>query len=81
MNNLEAEYFDKVEDLLGELESMERLTGVLLTSFFEFRVENLTLDEIRESYSSGQVIINGLFDLLNYRVEQTKKFIEEYPKK
>jgi len=75
---MKEELFDKIEDMLGELESLERLVGVTLTQFFEFRAESLTQNELKENYTNGQIMLNGLFDLLHYRVEETKKFIERY---
>lgn len=77
MKSLETKYFDEIENMLGELETVKNLVGVMITEFFEIRVECLTQNEIIKNYVSANAMITGIFDLLYFQVEKTREFINE----
>ena len=50
MENLEMDNFSKLEDLLGEIDSIRKLVGLTISECFEYRVQGLEQEEIKENY-------------------------------
>ena len=73
---MNKECFDKLEDVLGEMESLKRLIDVLLSEFLEYRVEAVEPGELADKYRITQVIINAIFNLLCFQTQETREFIE-----
>ncbi len=42
MEKLEAEYFDRIETVLGQMEGLKNVVGLLLDEMLEVRAESLT---------------------------------------
>ena len=60
----------------GEIESIKKLIGLILSQFLEFRVNVLKEDELAERYTIVQTMLNSVFDLLCFETKELKDFIE-----
>ena len=78
MGNLEAEYFDKIETVLGQMESLKNVVGILLDEMLEAKAENLDTEELITRYTDNQIILNILFDLMCYQTHETREFINSH---
>ena len=73
---MEKEYFEKLEDVLGEMESLKRVIGLMLSEFLEFRANALNQNEIIERYTIVQTLSNSIFELLCFQTKELESFIE-----
>lgn len=78
MENLEAEYFDKIETILGQMEGLKNVVGILLDEMLEAKAESLDKEELTTRYTDNQIILNILFDLMCYQTQETRKFINSH---
>lgn len=78
MENLEAEYFDRIETVLGQLESLKNVVGLLLDEMLEARAESLNIEELTTRYTNNQIILNILFDLMCYQTQETREFVNSH---
>ena len=78
MESLEAEYFDKIETILGQMEGLKNVVGLLLDEMLETRAESLNTEELITRYTDNQIILNILFDLMCYQTQETRKFINSH---
>lgn len=78
MKNLEVEYFDKIETLLGQMEVLKNVIGLLLDETLEATAESLKEDELITKYTDNQIILNILFDLMCYQTQETREFINSH---
>lgn len=78
MENLEAEYFDRIETILGQMEGLKNVVGLLLDETLEAKVESLNTEELIARYTDNQVILNILFDLMCYQTQETREFVNSH---
>lgn len=78
MGNLEAEYFDRIETILGQMEGLKNVVGLLLDERLEAKAENLNTEELITRYTDNQVILNILFDLMCYQTKETREFVNSH---
>jgi len=78
MKNLEAEYFDKIETMLGQMEGLKSAVGLLLDEVLETTAESLKEDELITKYTDNQIILNIIFDLMCYQTQETREFINSH---
>ena len=78
MENLEAEYFDRIETVLGQMEGLKNVVGLLLDEMLEARVESLNTEELITRYTDNQIILNILFDLMFYQTQETREFVNSH---
>ena len=78
MENLEAEYFDKIETILGQMEGLKNVVGILLDEMLEAKAEILDTEELITRYTDNQIILNILFDLMCYQTQETRKFVNSH---
>lgn len=78
MGNLEAEYFDRIETILGQMEGLKNVVGILLDEMLEAKAENLDTEELITRYTDNQIILNILFDLMCYQTQETREFINSH---
>ncbi len=74
MENLEAEYFDKIETMLGEMESLKNVIGLLLDE----TLESLNTEELTARYTDNQIVLNIIFDLMCYQTQETREFVNSH---
>ncbi len=53
MENLETEYFDKIETMLGEMESLKNVIGLLLDETLEATAKSLNTEELTARYTDN----------------------------
>ena len=75
---MKDESFYKLEDVLGEMEGIKEIMGLLLSEFLEFRVNTLNQEQLKEKYTIIQIVSNAIFDLLCFQTKELKDFIEKY---
>ncbi len=78
MENLEAEYFDRIETILGQMEGLKNVIGLLLDEMLEAKAESLNIEELITRYTDNQIILNILFDLMCYQTQETRKFVNSH---
>lgn len=78
MEKLEAEYFDKIETILGQMESLKSAVGLLLDETLEATAESLNTEELIIRYTNNQIILNIIFDLMCYQTQETREFISSH---
>ena len=78
MENLEAEYFDKIETILGQMEGLKNVVGILLDEMLEAKAESLNTEELITRYTHNQIIFNILFDLMCYQTQETREFVNSH---
>lgn len=78
MENLEAEYFDRIETILGQMESLKNVVGILLDEMLETKAEGLETEELITRYTDNQIILNILFDLMCYQTQETREFVNSH---
>lgn len=78
MEKLEAEYFDKIETMLGQMEGLKSAVGLLLDEVLETTTESLKEDELITKYTDNQIILNIIFDLMCYQTQETREFINSH---
>ncbi len=78
MENLEAEYFDKIETVLGQMEGLKNVVGLLLDEMLEAKAESLNIEELITRYTNNQIILNILFDLMCYQTQETREFVNSH---
>lgn len=78
MENLEAEYFDKIETILGQMEGLKNVVGILLDEMLEAKAEGLNTEELITRYTDNQIILNILFDLMCYQTQETREFVNSH---
>ena len=78
MENLEAEYFDRIETILGQMEGLKNVVGLLLDEVLEAKAESLKPEELITRYTDNQVILNILFDLMCYQTQETREFVNSH---
>lgn len=78
MGNLEAEYFDRIETMLGQMEGLKNVVGILLDEMLEAKAEILDTEELITRYTDNQIILNILFDLMCYQTQETRKFVNSH---
>lgn len=78
MENLEAEYFDRIETILGQMEGLKNVVGILLDEMLEAKAESLKPEELITRYTDNQVILNILFDLMCYQTQETREFVNSH---
>ena len=78
MENLEAEYFDRIETILGQMEGLKNVVGLLLDERLEAKAESLKPEELITRYTDNQVILNILFDLMCYQTQETREFVNSH---
>lgn len=78
MENLEAEYFDRIETVLGQMEGLKNVVGLLLDETLEAKAESLNIEELITRYIDNQIILNILFDLMCYQTQETREFVNSY---
>ena len=78
MENLEAEYFDRIETILGQMESLKNVVGILLDEMLETKAEGLETEELITRYTYNQIILNILFDLMCYQTQETREFVNSH---
>ena len=78
MENLEVEYFDKIETILGQMEGLKNVVGILLDEMLEAKAESLDTEEVTTRYTDNQIILNILFDLMCYQTQETREFINSH---
>lgn len=75
MEKLEAKYFDKIETMLGQMESLKSVVGLLLDETLEATAKSLNTEELTTRYTDNQIILNIIFDLMCYQTQETREFI------
>lgn len=78
MENLEAEYFDRIETILGQMEGLKNVVGLLLDETLEATAESLNTEELITRYTDNQIILNILFDLMCYQAQETREFVNSH---
>lgn len=78
MEKLEAEYFDKIETILGQMEGLKSAVGLLLDETLEATAESLNAEELTTRYTDNQIILNIIFDLMCYQTQETREFINSH---
>lgn len=78
MENLEAEYFDKIETVLGQMEGLKNVVSLLLDETQETKMESLNTEELITRYTDNQIILNILFDLMCYQTQETREFVNSH---
>ena len=78
MGNLEAEYFDKIETVLGQMEGLKNVVGILLDEMLEAKAESMETEDLITRYTDNQIILNILFDLMCYQTQETRKFVNSH---
>ncbi len=78
MENLEAEYFDKIETLLGQMEGLKNVIGLLLDETLEATAKSLNTEELTARYTYNQIVLNIIFDLMCYQTQETRKFVNSH---
>lgn len=78
MEKLEAEYFDKIETILGQMEGLKNVVGLLLDETLEAKVESLNIEELITRYKDNQIILNILFDLMCYQTQEAREFVNSH---
>lgn len=78
MGNLEEEYFNRIETILGQMEGLKNVVGILLDEMLEAKAENLDTEELITRYTDNQIILNILFDLMCYQTQETREFINSH---
>lgn len=78
MGNLEAEYFDKIETVLDQMEGLKNVVGILLDEMLEAKAESLNTEELITRYTHNQIIFNILFDLMCYQTQETREFVNSH---
>lgn len=78
MEKLEAEYFDKIEIILGQMEGLKNVVGLLLDETLEATAESLNIEELTTRYTDNQIILNILFDLMCYQTQETREFVNSH---
>lgn len=78
MEKLEAEYFDKIETILGQMEGLKNVVGLLLDETLEATAESLNIEELTTRYTDNQIILNILFDLMCYQTQETREFVNSH---
>lgn len=78
MEKLEAEYFDKIETMLGQMEVLKNVVGILLDEMLEAKAESLNIEELITRYTDNQIILNVLFDLMCYQTQETRDYINSH---
>lgn len=78
MENIEAEYFDKIETILGQMEGLKNVVGLLLDETLEVTAESLNAEELITRYTDNQIILNILFDLMCYQTQETREFVNSH---
>ena len=78
MENLEAEYFDRIETILGQMEGLKNVIGLLLDEVLEAKAESLKPEELITRYTDNQVILNILFYLMCYQTQETREFVNSH---
>lgn len=53
MENLEAEYFDRIETILGQMEGLKNVVGILLDEMLEAKAESLNTEELITIYTDN----------------------------
>ena len=61
MEKLEAEYFYKIETILGQMEGLKNVVGLLLDETLEATAESLNIEELTTRYTDNQIILYILF--------------------
>lgn len=78
MEKLEAEYFDKIETMLGQMEGLKSVIGLLLDETLEATAENLNTEELTARYTDNQIVLNIIFDLICYQTQETREFVNSH---
>lgn len=78
MENLEIEYFDRIETMLGQMQGLKDVVGLILGEILEVRAESLSKGELLPKYVAAQVMTNAIFDLLCYQTEETREFVNSH---
>lgn len=78
MEKLEAEYFDKIETILGQMEGLKNVIGLLLDETLEASAESLNTEELTTRYTDNQIILNIIFDLICYQTQETREFVNSH---
>ncbi len=78
MENLEAEYFDKIEILLGQMEGLKNVIGLLLDETLEATAKSLNIEELTARYTDNQIVLNIIFDLMCYQTQETREFVNSH---
>ncbi len=78
MEKLEAEYFYKIETILGQMEGLKNVVGLLLDETLEATAESLNIEELTTRYTDNQIILNILFDLMCYQTQETREFVNSH---
>lgn len=78
MGNLEAEYFDRIETILGQMEGLKNVVGILLDEMLKAKAESLEKEELITRYTDNQIILNILFDLMCYQTQETREFVNSH---
>ena len=78
MENLEAEYFDKIETMLGEMESLKNVIGLLLDETLEATEKSLNTEELTAKYTDNKIVLNIIFDLMCYQTQETREFVNSH---
>ncbi len=78
MENLEAECFDRIETVLGQMEGLKNVVGILLDEMLEAKAESLNAEELITRYTDNQIILNIIFDLMCYQTQETREFVNSH---
>lgn len=78
MENLEIKYFDRIETMLGQMQGLKDVVGLILGEILEVRAEGLSKGELLPKYVAAQVMTNAIFDLLCYQTEKTREFVNSH---
>ncbi|MCI8640273.1 MAG: hypothetical protein HFJ59_00085 [Clostridia bacterium] len=78
MENLETEYFDRIETILGQMEGLKNVVGILLDEMLEAKAEILDTEELTTRYTDNQILLNILFDLMYYQTQETREFVNSH---
>ncbi len=78
MENLEAVYFDKIETMLGQMEGLKNIIGLLLDETFEATAKSLNTEELTARYTDNQIVLNIIFDLMCYQTQETREFVNSH---
>ncbi len=78
MKNLEAEYFDKIETMLGQMEGLKNIIGLLLDETLEATAKSLNTEELTARYTDNQIVLNIIFDLMCYQTQETREFVNSH---
>ena len=74
---MEKESFSKLESLNCEMEDLKDMLSLMIEDCFVFNVTSLNEYEVREKYSTAQVMTNAIFKLLHYSIEDSNNFINK----